>query len=1255
MGDAGRRTQLQMMLVQQAGPGALPLSILPPTTYLPFIRQVEQTAMDENLCPVIVYWSRHSAARLLPTGPRYRQLMRDAFCVSIFSEEHGDPPEEWCMLLESRSLSLVVYGQQAMEAVEAEKFQCSGSMDPQIVRQAFNRLLPIWQFIDLTESNRLEDARANIGYSNSSPPLVQTLRQAWPVVKSPIQPNLILPGDSVLESDAGIKINPIALGANDAHDFGHLVVPMPEKATPPPAPPPAPAPTNESGPNPFGLKGPQDLFQQPTPTTFEFQTTFEEGELHPTAPKSGDNGGGNANGGAGQGPGALKNLRDSMYSADAGNKNKEDVPPIAQGIISDIIGQLRHSSDLNSILQFAIENLTKAAKADRGIIWQVVGDQLAVTNEFAISGHTCFAGNQLGVQESTAIVLEFLSRFPDESGAGVISVPDTSQDTHLHKVSPTLSSLIELGEVKARLMVQLRSRGIFSGFLELQSCRTTRNWSRADAMMLQSVAEMLSVVVQQSFDQSKIEMDAREMKLINEIASLFRESRGQTSQDSLVKSVMLVAEHMGFVNSQIYLFNQEDQLLLPQIQNGASAQVPLSTKDNPFVNVFESGRGKVINMEYSRKGDSFFGHDMALVLPLVSEGERLGVVGLWQRQSNKNQFRAQDRELGLTIAGHLSNVIRAEQAILQIRAEQARAALINRVSSEIRQSLKEVDQILETLVNSLLEHFKLAHCVVSLFDAQTQDFSKSKSAVNEEMVPKSEQVIQEGEEPKEDLMPSLGEQLFLATLEELKESRTIFLSRDEAKEKLGERGVDVPEYFQSATLVPLVHAGKFKASLCMISSTTDKPLPKNDMNMVVDLADRVAVVVSHAELFQQVERQAVTDPMTGLFNRRYFQEQLSKEIDRFQRFGHAFSFIIVDLDFLKKINDNLGHQFGDMAIKHIANVLKRNVRDVDTVGRFGGEEFVVLLPETDPSHARMVAERICLAIREKPIEEVGTITASLGLASFPHDAQEREKLFELADQALFLAKRRGRNQVCSVSEELLPSLAESGSDILLKPEVPATAQLQMVESIQSMDLEFIAEKGLIGIMSQIIKVIEERDLYDRDRSPRAIDYASKVAQALRLSKEHIEVIALATMLSNLGKIDVSTAILQKPGPLSDEEMEVIKQTPTTAAKLLEPAKLLQKVGPIIECYQEHWDGSGYPRGLKGDDIPMEARIVSLVDAYVAMTSNRPYRRGLSKQDALKQIQEGAGKEWDPRIVRIFLQLLQKELPPPESRKTVPTQ
>lgn len=181
---------------------------------------------------------------------------------------------------------------------------------------------------------------------------------------------------------------------------------------------------------------------------------------------------------------------------------------------------------------------------------------------------------------------------------------------------------------------------------------------------------MLSVVVQQSFDQSKIEMDAQEMKLINEIASLFRDSKGETGRVSLVKSVMLVADHMGFINSQIYLYNPDVNKLEPRIRESEVSAVDLTDKDNPFVSVFDSGRSKFVNMEYSRKGDPF-GHDMAFVLPLVSEGSRMGVIGSG-KDSLSVRKRPEDRELGLTIAGHLSNVIRADLAVQQIRADQLR-------------------------------------------------------------------------------------------------------------------------------------------------------------------------------------------------------------------------------------------------------------------------------------------------------------------------------------------------------------------------------------------------------------------------------------------------------------------------------------------------------------------------------------------------------------------------------------------------------
>jgi len=204
-----------------------------------------------------------------------------------------------------------------------------------------------------------------------------------------------------------------------------------------------------------------------------------------------------------------------------------------------ILAQLRTASSIASILDFALETLARVLHADRCLIWQIVGDSLVATNEYSTNKHYCFLGNLLSSQESTAIVIEFLSLFPDQSGTGVISIPDTSQNKDLHKVSPTLTSLLELGDVGARLMVQLRSRGIFCGFMEIQQCARARNWSPEEATTVQLVAEVLAVVVQQSFDQIKIETMAREMKLMYEIGSLFREEK---NIDPLLKSFLTLVD-----------------------------------------------------------------------------------------------------------------------------------------------------------------------------------------------------------------------------------------------------------------------------------------------------------------------------------------------------------------------------------------------------------------------------------------------------------------------------------------------------------------------------------------------------------------------------------------------------------------------------------------------------------------------------------------------------------------------------------------
>jgi diguanylate cyclase (GGDEF)-like protein len=1245
-----KRTQLFMALVQQAGVGALPLSHLTREQFLNFMRKVERAAISER-SPIIVYWSSRNSKWLLPDGAGKRQLMRDSFCISVFSEERDDKQEEFCFLIESQGLCLTLYGHRTEDQYDKGAFQCVGSIDPDMVRRAFQMMLPVWQFLDLGETNRLEDARNNAGTPSSSPKAVQELRTEWSLIKPPTKgiymPNpqidsgeITLPISEILRADrpqppAGMTggfpkpsvNNSVAGHSSPGATFQRIATTAPGGMSTAAMTPDSVTATTRAPATP--ISPPEAAFVEtayvstdrtsvapPGTSLPDEDVTFVRAELQTAQPPRREKRDKN-----------LKGLREVWTSISA--ESRTAFPPDAQRIIRDMFGQLRHSSDHSAILQLAIEEMTKVANADRGLIWQVVGDQLTVTNEFALSGHTPFVGEVLGSGESSEIISEFLLRFPDESGAGVIAIPDTMNDTRLHKMSQTLASLIELGEVRARLVAQLRCIGRFHGFIELQQSRP-RMWSEGDAALLQSCAETLSVVVQQGFDLDKREQDAREMKLINTISELFRESKGQRSKDTLTRSVKLVAEHMGFIHSQIYLVNEEEQMLVPQIAgNGhSSSPVRLSEKDNPYVQVCE-GKGKVrmINVEYTRKGDVYFGHDTALVVPLESEGETLGVLGLWGRDDKQTRkFRpGDDPKLAQTICNNLASIIRADQAIAQIRADRAREQLINRVSQVIRQSPKDVDQILETLIEALCEHLGLGLCVVSLYDGANKSFIKSKVA--------GDLAMPEGLEPNQ-----FAEALFKSVLPDIGKV-PIFPLPDEINLRCAQANIPCPKDASMITIAPLIHRENLKAALCLVSCDGRPRFPVLDMNMIMALAERVAVDIAHKELFEQVERQAVTDPMTGLYNRRHFSEQLSKEIDRNQRFGHPFSYIILDLDFLKKINDSLGHQFGDAAIKHIANVIKKCVRDVDTTARYGGEEFVVLLPETDVGGARVVAERMCVAIAELPVDGIGTVTASIGVATFPYDAQDRDKLTELADQALYLAKHRGRNQVCSVSDDLTPSLEQRGEEAL---EIQKATIKAKAEELDPIDLKLVAEHGLLGILGAVIKMIEAKDAYANDRSPRAVDYAAKLAQALHLSREHTTIISLAAILHNIGKIGIPEEILQKKEALTDDERKLIQQSPTVGAKLLEPAKHLHRVASVVEAYHEHWDGTGYPKGLRGEQIPLESRIIALIDAYVAMTSERPYRAAMKNHEAAAILQAGAAKEWDPRLVKLFLAVLQKE-------------
>ncbi|HEY9792296.1 MAG TPA: GAF domain-containing protein, partial [Candidatus Obscuribacterales bacterium] len=730
-----KRTQLFLMLVQQSGIGSLPLSFMRRSELLNFLRKVEQVSSQER-SPIFVYWSSRESNWLLPEARA--RLLRDAFCVAVFSEDREDKQEEFCFITESQGLCIVLYGYLS-EDHNGDVFQCVGSLDPELVRRSFQMMLPVWQFLDLSETNRLEDARMNAGAPNTQPKLVQEVKNMWTAVKAP------MPAPNPLRETGEFPFYGAPPPAPQVQPIGGGIAPRPTSTT-------------HDLHAPEGFHDPAfvasesafvgDAIIAPTerlgpaliarPPAEQDEVAFVRADVATRTKKE-------------KTSKSVRALREVWTTI--AEESREIFPPDAQRIIRDITGQLRHSSDHSSILQLAIEELTKVAHADRGLVWQMVGDQLTVTNEFAGTNTKAFQDQKLGSGESQDIISAFLSRFPDETGTGVIAIPDTIKDERLHRTSPTLAGLIELGGVRARVVAQLRCIGRFHGFLELQQSKP-REWSEHDASLLQSIAETLSIVVQQSYDLDRREMDANEMKLINTISDMFRESKGQRIKDTLSRSVKLVADHMGFANSQVFLLNEEDRVLLPQISTKEhGVPITLDLADNPFVQVCQTGKARMINVEWTRRADKFFDRDLALVMPLESEGETLGVLGMWKHaEASGRQFRpGDDPKLAQTICNNLASIVRADQAIAQIRADRARERLLNQVNTVIRQSPKDVDQILDALVRALQEHFDLGLCVVSLFDANTNTFIKSKVAGDLDMPP--------GVEPSQ-----FGEELFQAVL-----------------------------------------------------------------------------------------------------------------------------------------------------------------------------------------------------------------------------------------------------------------------------------------------------------------------------------------------------------------------------------------------------------------------------------------------------------------------------------------------------------
>ncbi|HUT57467.1 MAG TPA: diguanylate cyclase [Phycisphaerae bacterium] len=400
--------------------------------------------------------------------------------------------------------------------------------------------------------------------------------------------------------------------------------------------------------------------------------------------------------------------------------------------------------------------------------------------------------------------------------------------------------------------------------------------------------------------------------------------------------------------------------------------------------------------------------------------------------------------------------------------------------------------------------------------------------------------------------------------------------------------------------------------------------------------------------FERLAHMSKTDQLTGLANRRHFQEVLGAFYHQSRRYNRPLSVMVMDVDFFKAVNDTAGHQAGDDVLKLVAGAIERACRKADLPARLGGDEFAVLLPETYSGDAIRVADRILQNVSSEPVVVKNlrlNLTVSVGVADLnAGEIDSPETMISLADKALYTAKEAGRNRVVMAHD--LEGVALSGG-----PQDNRKVDV-LYKRLAGLDSRF--KDLFLHAVEEVVEVMQERDPNMADHARKVQHYAILIAREMGLPERVVKRIEVAAMLHDIGMLALPDSILLHPGPLEDEQMRKVRQHPLLSCRIMERMEFLEQEIPAVRYHHERYDGKGYPEGIAGPAIPLTARILAVADAFDAMTSPRAFRQAMSWEGVLGEIQRAAGTQFDPAVVEAIVSVAsrvgEKVVEPPRTQR-----
>lgn len=367
---------------------------------------------------------------------------------------------------------------------------------------------------------------------------------------------------------------------------------------------------------------------------------------------------------------------------------------------------------------------------------------------------------------------------------------------------------------------------------------------------------------------------------------------------------------------------------------------------------------------------------------------------------------------------------------------------------------------------------------------------------------------------------------------------------------------------------------------------------------------------------KKLQQLAITDELTGLFNQRYFIESLKQETQLAIKGHYQLGLILLDIDDFKTFNDIFGHECGDQVLRGTGALLQVINKDSLIICRCGGDEFAIILPVKDLATIREIACRMKQAFERLkheyfPKDIQNKVTLSMGMSICPEMAKNSDELLYQADMALYHAKNLGKNKIHFYQDVILQIRKGISSD----------------------------HQQLIGVFKALLSTISTKDKYTVGHSERVSGYAVLIGETLNLSPKEVTILQYAGLLHDIGKIEIPKSILNRIGPLTEEEKCIIRNHPVFGENILEPLEDMDHLTDFVRHHHERFDGSGYPDGLAGNKISLGARILCVADSYDAMLSERSYGRCFTQEEAFQELQRFAGTQFDPEIVRAFITVM----------------